>query len=80
MLGKYLQSGSAASFVSAGVSAFDDCTVPLEFRETQKQALQILEILCTGGTEDRFARLTFIRLTDAQGRAGLSPFRIEFIP
>jgi hypothetical protein len=79
-LSRYINNGTTLSFVASGVSALDDCASLLEFREARNGSVQILEILCTEGEEARFARLTFIRVSDERGRISLSPFRMEFLP
>ena len=78
-LARYAESGATLSFVASAVSALDDCTAPLEFRERRVDSVQILEILCQEGNETRFARLTFVRVSE-DGRIRLRPFRMEFLP
>jgi len=76
----YAANGASLAFVASGVSALDDCAQPLDFRESRRGSVQILEIICPGGKRPRFARLTFVRVKSARGVVGLSPFRVEFLP
>jgi len=76
----YGQSAAAISFIAAAVAELDSCDAPLIFRDRPSDGLIIMEIICPGGDEPRFARLTFIRLKGEDGRMSLRPFRIEFLP
>ncbi len=79
-LARYMGNGGTLSFVASAVSTLGDCLAPLEFRELRRDALQILEIICTDEVETRFARLTFMRVQSKGRPVKLIPFRIEFLP
>ena len=79
-LATYGQSAAAMSFIASAVAGLGSCDGTLEFRDRPSDGVKILEIVCPGGEEPRFARLTFIRLKGEDGRVSLRPFRIEFLP